>query len=545
MLTKKERKKVRRTKRKNKLKQVKRLSNEYYAKYAIKPYKENNLVPPVNKIVLKPDIDPNNNGEFWEEIFVEEDPYLDPPVDQGHPMPVEIQLPVDNVAKKQEIHDLDHEVLNVQVLVETGLAKCKGCSSSQVNVRDESVIEKVRASTVSDMSLAMGESMASRLKYFCDNVDFDHPDIQDAVREGFKPDSEFNNTLKEVMTFTSLAGGKEMPRLLGLVKDSFTKAKSMKDIRIAIYKPHPRTLRTQESRDVARARKTAKEIVLTEWFSKNRNWNDYPTGFSSFVRFNDSHADEIKKNEMRASQMSNVGLTALSASFKKRNEIILNFIGEQYAAFTKIKMIDTAIILSKVHGATFREDYKNISYNAKMFAKSPFWLSAHTTYAGVTMDEKLEAAKDETGKPLEHRKITVQECMAPDIFTFKPRAYPIHEFKVTWPKHVQETITAVEAHPDMNGKALFDQFWVIVPGITLDKVMHEYGLKNPLRPGNSKVWVVANADDPNNPNKSANMYQSAEDAEKALDFRLTADGSLRPVILGEKDGKCYFLTYWN
>lgn len=493
---------------------------------------------PENPFKLKPVWDDDLfDGE--EEVFPL--PPIEPVAEQGNAMPIEVDdyqdiKPAEKKAppaKKPDESDLDHEVLSVQVLVEGGLAKQQPSKPKSPIARDESVIQQVRDGSVADMTPVMGELMASRLKYFCDNVDFDHPDIQDVVRDGFQPDSEFSGTLREVMTFTALPSGKEMPRVLKLLQDSFTKAKSMKDIRVAIYKPHARTLRTQEARDEARSKKTAKDVAVKEWLEKARGWNDHPAGFASFARFNESHAAEVKANESRAAKLGEAGLTAIAASFLKRNDIIAAFIGEQYANFVKIKMIDAAIILAKVHNAIFREDYRTISYSRKAFVKSPFWLEPDTVYPATVMDSNLEPAKNEHGVPLELRKITVQACMIPDIFTFKPRAYPIHEFKVERPQHVQEAINAVEAHPDMGGKAMFDQFWVIVPGIGLAPEMNEYAMMG------GKVWVVANTD------KTASIYKTAADAEKALDFRLTKDGCLRPVLLGEKDGKCYFITYWS
>lgn len=544
MPTKKERKNARRHERKAKAKRDQRRASANKAKYVAQPYQEKFLVPiPKEPKFPKEPKDLLNPKLVWDDAIFEEEaealpfpPPIEPVAEQGLPMPDAIQIEFEakpKAVKKAEGSDLDHEVLAVQVLVEGGLAKSGGSRKTLPLARDESVIQQVRDGKVDDMIPVMGEFMASRLKYFCDSVDLDHPDIQDIIRDGFQADSEFNGTLREVMTFTTLPTGKDMPRVLGLLRESFTKAKSMKDVRVAIYKPHARTLRTHESRDEARSKKTVKEVAVKDWLEKARDWNDHPNGFSSFARFNESHAEEIKTNEVRSAKMADSGLTALAASFKKRNDIIAAFIGEQYAGFIKIKMIDAAIILGKVHGAIFREDYRSISYTRKSFVKSPFWLEPETVYPAPVMNDKLEVAKDEAGQPLNLRKITVQACMLPDIFTFKPRAYPIHEFKVEKPKHVQESLAAVEAHPDMGGKAMFDQFWVIVPGFALAPEMHEYSMFS------GKVWVIAK------PDKTAEIYQSAADAEKALDFRLTAEGCLRPVILGEKDGKCYFLTYWN
>ncbi len=489
-----------------------------YTKYVVKTYKENVTVPDEQKIQKnQPHMAWNGNNENHEDHDI---------LDKNIPAP-------EKVVKNIENNDLNQEIIAVQALVKTGLAKNKNDGKAPVLDRDESVIQQVRDGKISDMTPVMGDFMASRLKYFCDNVDLDHPDIQHIIRDGFQPDSKFNGILREMMAFTMLPNLKDMPLVSNILRESFVKEKSTKDIRVTVYKPHIRTLRTKESREEARSKKTFKEIPIKEWMEKTRDPSQYPNGFSLFVRFNESHTEEIKLNELRAASMIDHGLTALAASFKKRNELINAFVGENYSAFIKIKMLDAAIILAKIHGAIFREEYSNIFYPRKMFAKSCFWLEPQTVYAATVMDANLEIAKDEVGEPLKQRKITVKECMLPDTFMLKPRAYPIHEFKVPCPDHVRESLDLVEAHPDMSDKAMFDQFWVVVPGIALAAEMNEYTMQN------GKVWVVAK------PDKTAEIYQSASDAERSLDFRLTADGLLCPVVLGEKDGKCYFLTYWN
>lgn len=542
MPTKKERKQARRQSRDRK---VARRRRAVFRQKPAAPFQEpipvpNDNIPavPADELIPMP---------VWDDVFEEELDLLHP-----EPVPEQVpQMPANNIpvlydlannepkapkkAKAKEDHgDLSHEVEVVHALTAAGMAKPSEERYALNLARDEAVIQQVREANVADMIPVMGEFMATRLKYFCDHVDLDHPHTQPTLRDGFQADSEFNSTLREVMAFTTLPSGKEMPRVLALLRESFTKAKSMKDVRVAIYKPHARTLKTQEVRDEARSKKTCKEVAIKEWLDKARGWNDHPASFKSFTRMNDAHAADVAANNRKSKKMAELGMTALAGSFGKRNEIIASFLGEQYAGFTKIKMLDAAIILAKVHGAVHREDYRSVSYPRKAFAKSPFWIEADRLYPSRLMGTDLEPLKDETGEMLKEKKITTQACMVPDIFTFKPRAYPLHEFKAQRTDHVKEILAAVEAHPDMGGKSLFDQFWVIVPGVALALEMHEY----PTKEGD-KVWVVTK------PDGTGEIYKSAADAERALDFRLTHDGCIKPALLGEKDGKCYFITLWS
>lgn len=421
--------------------------------------------------------------------------------------------------------ELVQETSTVQALVADGLAKQCRTTSHEIVQRDDWVIEQVKQFKEEQLVKAMGELMARTLKFFCERVDFDHPTIQDVVRHGFQRDSEFNSTLREILTLLRLEDGTSMPKVLALLKDSLTKHKSMKEIRISIYKPPVRALMNQVDRTEARSKKASKEVCLKEWLEKAKNWNDHPSSFATFTRMNDSHNSLIEQNLKKAKKFEEHMMTSLAASMRRRNDIIQSFLSDTYFGFFKLRMLDAAIILAKVHGAAFREDYRSISYSRSAFESSGFWLEA---------DKAYEAREHWPGcDPEKPRKVTVGNCIHPDMFTFKPRAYPLHEFEaglkrfgVGLPGHVIEVIESVERHPDVLSKALFDQFWVMVPGITLAQEMHLY----------SNYWVIRNGD-------RCELHQSQESAEKSLDYQLVKNGCLHPALLGEKDGKCYFLTY--
>jgi len=489
--------------------------------------------PPQPLEVIEPLANDENDGLPWPELneFPVKNQAPEPKPVQENPMPENNQVvdeankvivkankkqpPVDNAA-----NEITREVAAVQLAVQDGVDRqCKD-SAHEMAVYDDSVIKQVRERPLADLIPAFGEFMATKLKYFCDEVDLGHPIMQNLLRLGFQADSEFNSTLREIMTLLSLEQGSSMTKVLALLKESFTKAKSMKEVRLAIYKPPTRSLRTQAARDLVRSKKLPKDVGLKEWLEKAKHWNDHPGSFLQFSRLNDSYNETFAQNEKKAARMEELMMTGLAGAFRKRNEIIKNFLGEQYCGFTKLKMLDAAIVLAKVHGANFKEDYRSVSYPRKVFAKTPFWLEPESTYKAINKSPDADPNRD--------HKVTVQACMIPDIFLFRPRAYPLHEFKVEMPDHVKGIIAAVEDHPDMLSKALFDQFWVIVPGVGLAPEMHNYSGK----------WVIRVGD-------ICELHPSAESAEKSLDVHLVKSGSLHPAVLGEKDGKCFFLTYFS
>lgn len=81
---------------------------------------------------------------------------------------------------------------------------------------------------------------------------------------------------------------------------------------------------------------------------------------------------------------------------------------------------------------------------------------------------------------------------------YTPRAYPMHEM-VSIPFRVQTLIDRLESLPDADGKSAFDHYIVVVPSVAY----------------------------PEN-----------------LDNMLIAKGVVTPILLGESDGNCHFLSYF-
>lgn len=83
-----------------------------------------------------------------------------------------------------------------------------------------------------------------------------------------------------------------------------------------------------------------------------------------------------------------------------------------------------------------------------------------------------------------------------DFKEYKPKAFPYYQLQAMAPTHVKEIIAHLEKFPDIGGKAAFDHFVVLVPSV---KSSHSHAILL---------------------------------------------GEVTPILLGEKDGKCYFICYW-
>jgi len=99
-------------------------------------------------------------------------------------------------------------------------------------------------------------------------------------------------------------------------------------------------------------------------------------------------------------------------------------------------------------------------------------------------------------------------------FDYEPRVYPLSELQDATPETVGDF-----------DKSIFDSFCVVVP--SLNSIFFE-SKKYCFMDGKSKI----------------HSYDTKNEAQKALDLYLIKSNLIRAVLMGEKDGKCYFLNFF-
>ena len=94
-------------------------------------------------------------------------------------------------------------------------------------------------------------------------------------------------------------------------------------------------------------------------------------------------------------------------------------------------------------------------------------------------------------------------------YYYSPRAYPYHELKNLSSPRIEKIIKHLEQLPEKKGKPVFDHYIIVVPGMT---VQGEYRKRhNPV----------------------------------ATDAEMIMEDLIHPILVGERDGKCYFISYWT
>lgn len=216
----------------------------------------------------------------------------------------------------------------------------------------------------------------------------------------------------------------------------------------------------KEEREYLRVQKRMQPVNLAQFYRKGADtWSRCQNDFSSFARFNEPYKEEIQAYEKRALKYIDLGLkisgdkTAADIHKLRNNEV--------YYGFNRILLTHASLILARRAGFKLRTTYDVDDFKSHKI---------------VWPDDK-----------------TSQE--------YEARAYPLHDMLCTASEELLKIIHTLDNFPEANGKAIFDNFIVLVPTLN---------------------------------------YTDGE-----LDRMRVQNGYIHPILLGEKDSKCFFISEWR
>ncbi len=186
------------------------------------------------------------------------------------------------------------------------------------------------------------------------------------------------------------------------------------------------------------------------------------------------------------------------------------------AGFYRIKLDEAAIILARLHGFKWSES-GSITVNSKFFENCKFWSDGAKE---ETEDDKIEGMKKTL--ILNTRFVPVHAGFA--TFNYQARMYPLSSF--TLPTNLQKVIDSTENLNSLNDCAFFDYYWVLVPSLGIDTTLIQRQKDH---------WTICEKG-------VETIYTNPSDAAFALDKYLVTEGAVAPIVIGERDGKCYFVS---
>jgi len=349
-----------------------------------------------------------------------------------------------------------------------------------------------------------------RLRAFATVADFDHPDIGNIFEGCLADDTEFAAECSELLSLAKYCTDKKLNRV-GPSLWRVLSTELPKDVLRRIDSPfvnrlHVRFLSAPQDRERVRNRKRMQCIDLRSLCKKGDEvWSAQPSSFTKFIRYDMAYQEELARVEKKAQRYLDLGLTDMYSEIMKTVEAFRQQIEDSYYGFNRVTMTSAAVILAK-----------SLDYNMHQ----PFLLAEFSNtreYRIVVEPRHFKGYNffvEGGGLVLRHPE--------PTPVLYEPRVYPLHEFWPAASQTVKDIINLTENFPDASGKPVFDHYGVIVPGLAYPK-------KDP-RFVDEEGRVAA--------------FDTMEEAKKALDLTLIKKQCIIPIIVGEKDGKCYFIGYW-
>lgn len=348
------------------------------------------------------------------------------------------------------------------------------------------------------IDLSLGH-FGQKLKHFVQEIDHLHPEIHTLFNGALSDEQDFSQNCRELLSLASFAKANKLNRVMPFLGQLITN-KSPQIIQEINYplRSHVRLLKNPEEREEIRLLKKSQTIDLSILYRKGETfWQAQPPTFNNFLRFESAYREEIEKAEKKAKRYEELGCTSLVEEIVKTVDQFKQQMDQPYYGFNRINMLNAAIILAKSLDYTYKTQY-------------------FTSFQDEISD-KVVVSKDIFGE----QNFLINRLH--DYFVYEPRIYPLHDLQEIAPLEVMKTIEMFEQFPETGGKPLFDYFGVIVPSIAF--------------PNEEPSFI--------NPEGLVYSYSTMEEATKEFDKMLIRSGILSPIIVAERDKKCYFVCYFK
>tara|TARA_Y100000034_G_scaffold43496_3_gene53094 strand:- start:19529 stop:20794 length:1266 start_codon:yes stop_codon:yes gene_type:complete len=370
----------------------------------------------------------------------------------------------------------------------------------------QSILKRVLECDPDVAAAALGQKLAIKLIGFANAVDLDHPSLVDLFG-GQLVSGDFSSDCRALVGLAAYAKEHE-PSVFSRIKKILSRGKTSRDIERSIDDPeknqlHVRFVKDRATRDKIRATKRMQTINVGIIEKKGHDiWSSHDNTFANYTRNTDVWANEIAEAESELERFQKLGCKDLARGIETDIKNFKAQIRETYFGFNRIPMTHAAVILAKIHGY----EIKRTSY------KSAYKILVPRSYFEPLTNFCLEGLSSQN-----------QDY---SWFNYEPRSYTISELQENHDisEEMQTLIDYLENFPDIGGKPIFDHFRVLVPGIAY-----------PAKDWSRGTYLNE---------KGKKISGTVEKVKTDVDMMFIRQGTYCPILLGEKDEHCYFLSYW-
>jgi hypothetical protein len=367
----------------------------------------------------------------------------------------------------------------------------------------------------------LGET-GKRLKKFASRVNLQHPDLSEYLNGISKYCNNLYNDASRVMT-----GPKKFTEI-DLLEENSNYSRIIR----RLDKPKARLLNSSHDRNSERiVKKQIRNVSMKSIYSAGENcFYGRPNNFKRFSRYSKYYQTEVAGFDEKINVFKEHGMEELAHSFAKRRDILQSQITDTFG-FYRLSPAEAGIILARFHGYNWNDNQNVIIVPGDFFDDYVFWAED-----GKLSEEDLLAEELKNIQSVDSLKktmlISTRFVSSPQhlvSFGFQPRMYPLTKFSAKIPDKTKAILEKAETCLELNKAPVFDYYWAVVPSVNLN---------HPLLHRPKDHWTIRDGN-------MNHVFQDSIEAAHKLDEQLVREGFLMPVILGERDGKCYFVCLWS
>lgn len=379
------------------------------------------------------------------------------------------------------------------------------------------IISEILAYSSEDIMAALGQfgiNLAVLSSYINPNIP--HPDIFSICNGELTSTTEgsFSRDAGDVLRLVS--HGKRLmvsTNILDNLKKFVTKHKSYESLLKIIDDPwqnlqNIRFVQSRKQRDSIRANKRVQSVHTELLYKRGFQFcMSEPSDFVQYKRGACMYQSDIAEARSRHQHFSDLGLSLMASEIQTSIEQLQKQSdSSQYFGFNKISLTSACVILAKQSGYLY-------------YAKHPDEVGGDKILVDPKSFKYRFFAEDQKNSLFDDSHFLSE-------LEFAPRVYTYGELEPYASDEVKLAVNHLEVFPEALGYSLFDHYRVLVPSINY-----------PLGSQSASCRIrLPNGD---------HFNSSLQNVQMRLDVELLKQNEIVGILLGEKDGDCYFISYFR
>ena len=351
------------------------------------------------------------------------------------------------------------------------------------------ILNKISTVKLNEIDLIFGH-IGHKIKSFVEIIDLDHPDIDNFLEGHLAGEKKgtFSKISLDLIDIFNFCKGKDISFSITeclqnkiYESDIFSKLENCIDSSLD-NQLHVRFVKNIDHREKIRSTKKFQNIKLNTVLAGGKDtWDNYPDGLFNYSRYNNMFSKNLFDAKARTKAFIDHGLIFMAEEAEKKiKEINYQERSSKYFGFNRISVIYAAIILAKMCG--FNVDEKDMESSLFLDKEKKIFLSSK-------------------------------------IYNFSEISNQCSDKIIGLVKHL-------ECFPQLNYKPLFDHYRVVLP--CLDFPRSDEKLPVSLQDKTGRFLEFFDLDE----------------AQKQYNMNLVRDENLLGVLLGERDGEHFFISYF-